>query len=124
MRRITTACCASFWPKNATRGSTTLRSFATIVATPVKCSAPRPGRVTVEHVGETAPDLDRGREAGRVDLTRLRRVDEVDARLRGDPQIGSSVARVGGEVLAGAELGGVHEQAHDDDLAALPGRGE
>ena len=31
MRRSTATCCASFWPKNATSGATTLKSFATTV---------------------------------------------------------------------------------------------
>ena len=79
MRRITTACWASFWPKNATSGPTELKSFATTVVTPRKCSLPRrlgsPSRTSVS----ASADLDRGREARRVDLVGARGVDEVDA---------------------------------------------
>ena len=38
---MTATCWASFWPKNATSGWAMLSSFATTVATPAKCAAPR-----------------------------------------------------------------------------------
>ena len=41
MRRITTTCWASFWPKKATSGATMLNSLQTTVQTPAKCPAPR-----------------------------------------------------------------------------------
>ena len=41
MRRITTTCWASFWPKNATSGVTMLNSLQTTVQTPSKWLAPR-----------------------------------------------------------------------------------
>ena len=82
MRRITTACWASFWPKNARSGPTELNSFATTVVTPRKCSGPRRLGIAVEDVGQRPADLDRGREARRVDLVGRRRVDEVDPGLR------------------------------------------
>ena len=41
MRRTTATCWASFWPKNATSGATTMRSFATTVQTPAKWPGPR-----------------------------------------------------------------------------------
>ena len=41
MRRIRSACWASFWPKKATSGPTELKSFATTVVTARKCPGPR-----------------------------------------------------------------------------------
>ena len=41
MRRMTSACWASFWPKYAMSGPTMLKSLATTVVTPRKCSGPR-----------------------------------------------------------------------------------
>ena len=41
MRRTTTTCWASFWPKNATSGATMLNSLQTTVQTPAKCAGPR-----------------------------------------------------------------------------------
>ena len=45
---------------------------------------PAPGGVAVEDLGQPAADLDRGREARRVDLVDVGRVDEVDARALGE----------------------------------------
>ena len=41
MRRMSSACCASFCPKNASSGCTMFSSLVTTVATPRKCPAPR-----------------------------------------------------------------------------------
>ena len=73
--------------------------------------------VAVEHLGQVAADLDRGREALRVDLLDGGRVDEVDAGLGGQPQVALLVARIAVEVLAGTELGRVDEEAHHDHVA-------
>ncbi len=61
-------------------------------------------------------DLDLGGKALGVDDLDRRRVDEVDAGLGGEAQIALLVARVAVEILFGAELGGVDEEAHDDEV--------
>ena len=73
--------------------------------------------VAVEHLGQAAADLDRGGEAVGVDLLDRRRVDEVGPGLGGQAQVALLVARVALEVLAGAELGRVDEEAHHDHVA-------
>ena len=60
-----------------------LRSLATIVVTPRKCSGPRPPGLAAEDLGQ-ASDLDAGREPLRVDLLDRRGVDEVDAGRLGE----------------------------------------
>ena len=101
-------------------GLTVLKSLATTVVTPRKWLGPAPRGVAVEDLGQ-ALDLDRGREAVGVDLLDRGRVDEVDAGLGGEPRVALLVARVALEVLAGAELGRVDEEAHDDHVALLAG---
>ncbi len=55
IRRITAACWASFWPKNATSGCTALKSLATTVVTPRKCSGPRCGLGSPQSTDVSAP---------------------------------------------------------------------
>ena len=50
MRLMTSACCASFWPKTATSGRTQLKSLDTTVQTPRKC----PGRDAPQRRRESA----------------------------------------------------------------------
>src|SRR6185436_440754 len=69
-----------------------------------------------QHVGE-ALDLDRGREAIRVDLGRRRRKKQVDARLGRERRVTALVTGIAFEVLAGNELSRVHEQARDHEAA-------
>jgi len=75
-------------------------------------------RIAAENAGEICSDLDRGIEARWVDLIDAGRPDDVDSGARGQLEVARLIARVGAEVLAGAELRRVHEQAHDDDIAA------
>ena len=112
--RITSACWASFWPKYATSGPTMLNSFVTTVVTPSKCSGAALAR-PFEHLGEAA-DRDRRVEAVGIDLLDRRREQEVHALGLGELGVALLVARVRVEVLAGAELGGVHEQRDHDDV--------
>jgi hypothetical protein len=77
-----------------------LRSFATTVVTPRKYP---------------------GREALRIYLVDGGGVDQVDAGRGGGALVVLAVARVTVEILAGSELGRVDEQAHDDDVALVPG---
>ena len=121
MRRITTACWASFWPKKARSGPTELNSFATTVVTPRKCSAPRrsgsPSRTSVS-----------GRRPRPRSRTRAGTPRRRPGRRRGRPRrrLASSASRPrragsASRSSPGAELGRVDEQAHDHDVAALPG---
>ena len=70
-----------------------LKSFATTVVTPRKCSGPRDRGIAAEDLGQ-APDLDAGREARRVDLLDRGRVDEVDALLLGEGEVALLVAGI------------------------------
>ena len=67
-------------------------------------------------------DLDPGLEAGRIELARLGREEDVDAGLLGDPGIAFFVARVPGEILVRAELRRVDEEARDDEVVLGAGR--
>ena len=62
-------------------------------------------------------NLHLGREPRRIDLLDSGRVDEVDALASRQVEVAFLVARVALEVLAGSELRGVDEQAHDDQVA-------
>ena len=64
-------------------------------------------------------DLDPGLEAGRVHLLERRREEDVDPGLLGEARVAVLVSRIAGEVLAGDELGGVDEQARDDEVVLL-----
>ena len=105
MRRITTACCASFWPKKATSGSTVLKSFATTVVTPSEVLGPaRAG-------SPRGPRSDRstgpGREAVGIDVARGRarrrgrRPPPRRARGRGPRRAGSASRSSPGRNCAG-----------------------
>ncbi|OLE31193.1 MAG: hypothetical protein AUG43_00805 [Actinobacteria bacterium 13_1_20CM_3_68_10] len=61
-------------------------------------------------------DLDPGLEAGRIELARLGREEDVDAGLLGDLGIAFFVARVPGEILVRAELRRVDEEARDERI--------
>ena len=69
-------------------------------------------------------DIDPGLEAGRVELGRVWSEEDVDAGFLGDLRIAFLVARVGREVLVGAELRRVDEEAGDDKVVFGPGRTE
>ena len=62
-------------------------------------------------------DLDPGLEAGRVDLVRLRREEDVDSRVGRDRRVALLVAGIRVEVCILVELGRVDEQAQDDQVA-------
>ena len=115
MRRITTTCWASFWPKNATSGATMLNSLQTTVQTPSKWPGPRsaPSRTSPE-----PGDADRRGEAVGVDLGDGGGEQHVDAEL-GDRGVARLRARVGVEVAGLVELRRVDEQRDDDLVAAL-----
>ncbi len=85
-------------------GATLLKSLATTVVTPSEVLGAAAARIPAEHVGEPA-HLDRGREALGIDLLGAGRVDEVDARRLGEPEVPRLVARIALEVLAGAGTG-------------------
>ena len=97
-----------------------LRSFATTVATPVKWPRPRLAGGAAQDVGQ-ACDLDRGGESVRVHLLEGRREQQVDPGRGGKLGVAALVARIALEVLARAELGRVHEQAHDHEPALVGG---
>ena len=65
-------------------------------------------------------DVDPGSVAVRVHLLGRGREEDVDAGLLGELRIALLVARIAVEVLAGRELGRVHEEARDDDVILCP----
>src|SRR5207237_695002 len=69
------------------------------------------GAVHTFEDGAEVLDLDPGLEAWRVDLFGGRDEENVDAFLLGKPGVALLVAGIAVEILAGAELGRVHEQA-------------
>ena len=75
--------------------------------------------VAVEDAGKGAGDLDLGCEITRtrVDLGDIGGEDEVGAGFGSEAQIVLLVTRVATEVLAGAELGRVDEEAHHHQVA-------
>jgi hypothetical protein len=83
---------------------------------------PRPERA-LERPGELL-DLDPGLEAGRVQLVRQGREDEVDAGGPGGAEIGVLVAWIPLEVGCLRELRRIDEQARDDGVAVGAGRPE
>ena len=118
MRRRTATCAASFWPKKARSGSAAMSSLATTVATPRKWpgrDAPsrrslRPATST-KVVGPVGIELfDRGRK------------DHVRAFGFGQRAVGLEGARIAGEILVGAELRGVDEDADGDVGARMRAR--
>jgi hypothetical protein len=62
-------------------------------------------------------DVDRGGEAGRIDLVARGSEQEVRAGLGGERGVALLVARVSGEVAGIVELRGVDEQRDDDHVA-------
>ena len=95
-----------------------LNSLRQTVATPRKW----PGRCSPSRTAGELLDVDPGLEAGRVDLLRGGREEDVDARLLGQRRVALLVARVGSEVGRVVELGRVDEDAGDDGVALLPRR--
>ena len=83
------------------------------MATPRKWPGPEG---TLEDRAELA-HLDPRLESRRVHLVAVRREDEVDTGIGGGRQVALLVARVGGQIGALAELGGVDEEAHHDRVA-------
>ncbi len=75
-----------------------------------------PARPALEALGD-AENLDRCREALRVDLLGRRREQEVGARRCGQLAVAGLVAGVAVEVAALVELRRVHEQRDDDEIA-------
>ena len=66
LRRMSTDCCTSFRPKQATSGSARWKSFATTVSTPAKC----PGRAAPSHRSAEGPGTTRiSGEAGYMTST-------------------------------------------------------
>jgi len=59
--------------------------------------------------GSQGAGLDPGIEAGRIHLVRTRDEQNVDTVALGCGRVAGLVPRVGVEILAGAELGGVDE---------------
>ena len=115
---MTSACCASFWPKNATSGPTMFSSLVTTVATPSKWADA--AVLALERLRDAA-DVHRGGEAGRVHLGELRREEQVGAGLGRQGAVAALVARVGRQVARLVELGRVDEE-RDDDLVARGAR--
>ena len=100
MRRITASCCQSFSPNSARSGRTCANSLATTVATPSKW----PGR-EAPHSPSPSPATETvvAKPVG-IDLLDRRRPQQVDALGLEQPRILGQLARIGGEVLVGAEL--------------------
>src|SRR5436853_272796 len=84
----------------------------------------RAARPAAARAGEGAADLDGGGGVKRVDLIDRGREDDVRPRLAGEAQVALLVARVAIEVLTGAELGGVDEEAHHHQVALGAGRAD
>ena len=111
MRRITAACCASFWPKYARCGRTMLKSFRQTVATPRKW----PGRAS-----PSAPALARRRPRLRSPAGYIS--SAAGANRTSTPSASAIsqsrclVARIRGEVGGVAELRRVDEERRDDEV--------
>ena len=117
MRRITTTCWASFWPKYATSGATMLNSLQTTVQTPSKWPGAALG--ALEHVAEAVD----ARPSSRSRRGRSRPTGGANSASTpsavGDRGVARLRARVGGEVGGLVELRRVDEQRDDDVVAAL-----
>ena len=85
----------------------------TTVATPSKCAGPavRPA----QHFGDPR-DMDAGRESVRIDLLHGWGEQDVGAGVAGQFGVALLGARIRAQVLVRAELGGVDEQRHDDQV--------
>jgi hypothetical protein len=116
IRRMMRSCWASFSPKTATWGRTRLNSLATTVQTPSKW----PGREAPQSVRERAVSTTT-RWRPRDRSPRRRGKEDIHALLFAQGAIGLERARIGGEILVGAELGGVDEEGDDDDIGVPPG---
>jgi hypothetical protein len=68
--------------------------------------------------------LDPGLEAGRVQLVRAGRKQDVDSGLASEARVSRFVTGVARQVLVARELSGIHEQAHDHEVRLLAGRAE
>src|SRR5437588_238198 len=79
---------------------------------------PRPGGA-LEAARELL-DVDPGLVARRVELLDRGREEDVGAGLSGDARVPLLVPWVRSEVVAGVELGGVDEQAHDEEVVLVP----
>ena len=98
MRRITASCWKSFSPNTATSGRTASNSLATTVATPSKW----PGRAAPSQRSRQPGDMDRGREAGRIDVARPPGIHSRSQPACSSMRASSlSLPRIALEILAG-----------------------
>ena len=114
MRRITSACWASLARSRPRRGATMSNSLATTVVTPWKWSGPR-ASPSSRSVSGPVTRTSVAKPSG-IDLLDGRGEQQIGALGLGQRGVASLVAWVGGEILAGAELGRVDEQRHDDHV--------
>ena len=106
----------SFWPNTATCGCTMLNSLATTVRTPSKW----PGRAAPSQRAASAPRTHDDTRRLRIDLRTIGNKQYVDAarlRLR---RITLEVARIPREILRRPKLQRIDENAHHDEVRAMP----